>query len=145
MIHKGGHVLLGGKIAIYPSLTEAAFLSSDLGKVTELRLSNAGYHRYHAVSVLENGMDCYLSVTFFDGTLYSANLSPHWPGSPQSWAEWNLESELDAKKTNDALLGQTLGPPPYAYSWGKVESSYDQKGGASAIHISYFGSKQTRL
>lgn len=141
MIQKDGQILLDGKIAIYPSLTEAAFLSSDLGKVAELRLSNAEFHRYHAVNVLENGMDCFLSVTFFEETLTSASLSPNWPGSPQSWAEWSLESELDKKEKNDALLGQTLGPPPYAFSWGKVESSYDQKSGGSSIFVSYFGSR----
>ncbi len=44
MIHKDGYIVIDGKIAIYPSLTESAFLSSDLGKSTELQLSNAGYH-----------------------------------------------------------------------------------------------------
>ena len=141
MIHKDGHILLDGKMEIYPLLTEATFLSSDLGKVAELQLSNAGYHRYHVVSVLENGMDCYLSVTFLEGTLYSANLSPDWPGGPQSWAEWSLASELDKKKKNDTLLGKTLGPPPYAFSRGKVGSSYDQKSGGSSIFVSYFDAK----
>ncbi len=144
MIHKDGNIVINGKIAIYPSLTEVAFLSSDLGKVAELRLSNAGYHTYRAAGTLENGMDCYLSVTFFEGILDSVNLSPDWPGSPQSWAEWSLASELDKKAKNDTLLDKTLGLPPYAFSWGKVESSYDQKSGGSGIHISYFGSKRTR-
>ena len=41
------------------------------------------------------------------------------------------------KKYHDALLEENLGQPPYAFSWGKVASVYDERSEGSAILITY--------
>ena len=36
-----------------------------------------------------------------------------------------------------ALLKHYLGPPPYNYEWGTIESYYDARGGSSSIVMNY--------
>jgi hypothetical protein len=51
-------------------------------------------------------------------------------------AEWNhddLKIELDMKKENDNLLQKNIGKKPYSYSWGKIDSIYDDKNTLSYI------------
>lgn len=142
MISKDGSIVIYGAAMIHPSLNEAIFLESSLGRNAERGIFNAGYHTYHTLGVLENKLECSLSVIFYQGTLDMVVMAPRWPGlTSLGWSNWSFENELEIKRKNDVLLEQSLGTPPYHYEWGSVSSEYDAKTGDSSITISY-GRKQ---
>lgn len=54
------------------------------------------------------------------------------------WKNWSKEREIEIKNKQDQFLEQHLGKPPYEYTWGGLESSFDLKGGFSSIVIRYY-------
>ncbi len=133
MLTKDGILIIGNEDTIKPGLLEVDFLASSLGAMTRFNGANDGYSRYSGSGPLEGGLICYFALYFYDGILDMVIWTPKWPGTGNSWAEWSEEEELRVKELNDRLLEQYLGPPPYSYAWGSIESDYDMKGGSSGI------------
>jgi len=137
VINRHGILHLNGENLIAPGLRETDFTRSSLGAAGRFG-ANDGYSRYHRVSgALDNGLTCAATVIFYEGVLNSLSFAPLWPGAARSWAEWSEAGELRVKALNDQLLREYLGPPPYVYAWGTIESDYDPKSGGSSIVVRY--------
>ena len=57
--------------------------------------------------------------------------------SPDKEKDWSEENELERKHLHDGWLATAVGIPPYRYTWGGLESTYDSKGCASSIILRY--------
>lgn len=77
-----------------------------------------------------------LYLQFFKNTLFDITLSAY-PKTYSSWEDWTEAQQERETKANDQFLLDTLGQPPYVYSWGRIVSCYDQRSGNSFIIISY--------
>lgn len=136
MIMKNGVITVSGE-HIGPGLLEQDFLRSSLNAASHLEGANDGYTRYRGRGTLENGLSCFFTLIFYKGVLRLMTWKPVWSGTPTSWRDWSENEELKIKELNDELLKKYLGPPPYKYGWGTIESDYDARGGSSSIVISY--------
>jgi hypothetical protein len=50
---------------------------------------------------------------------------------------WSERAALLVKRRHDAWLSRRIGSPPYAYAWGRIESTYDPRSASSSIVVSY--------
>lgn len=62
-------------------------------------------------------------------------LSAQDDNSIPSWDTWSRENELERKVRNDVWLQEELGVPPYKFTWGMLESVFDEKAASSYIWI----------
>ena len=75
--------------------------------------------------------DHFVSIAFFNKKITIIEF-----GIEKKYAEWNLESENERKKEHDLWLSKTIGKNRI-FSWGKIESQFDSKGGYSSIILNY--------
>ena len=121
---------------IAPGLTRRAFLASPLGPRAEVWVRNEPHCAYRA-RLRAGGKPCVLVLRFYGEELRGVELALTGERWGTTWDEWSESRERDRQRAHDAFLRAHLGPPPYAYPWGTVESTYDPKGGASTIVIRY--------
>jgi len=77
-----------------------------------------------------------LSMSFESDRIRFIHLSCR--SNATSWADYSPEKEAEVKTANDKLLKKLLHKkPPYRFSWGIVESSFDGKTGDAGIFIRY--------
>ena len=122
---------------IEPALTRAAFRSSALGAQAQIWVQREPYCAYRAAVQLAD--EPFVVVLWFRGAaLQSVSLSMlrgRWSSS--SWDDWSGEVERERRDAHDAWLREQVGPAPYRYAWGAIESSFDPRLGSSAIMIQY--------
>jgi hypothetical protein len=74
-------------------------------------------------------------VQFTDDVLETVEILFEMQGdSDENWSE---ARELARKELHDAWLRNEIGPPPYRFPWGRLESSYDAKACVGDILISF--------
>lgn len=133
MLSQGKIVDANGVGLIYPDLTEDAFLSS-VGLKAEENILNGDYHSFDIESLVIGKTNFAARIFFKQGQLWMLSL---YLVDGSSWSNWSEEEEMRRKAKHDEFLNQELGNPPYVFSWGKVESIFDRKGGSSSIVINY--------
>lgn len=128
---RDGVLSIRGGGTFVPKATEDEFLKSEAGARARLTMEHGAYRTY---SVASEEMPA--QAHFRDGRLWMITLARRMPDEG-GWTAWSKEQELERKRLHDDLLEKALGPPPYVYTWGKVESVYDAQDGSSSIVITY--------
>ena len=128
--------LEGAEPPLSPTLTRTAFLASPLGRQAKVWSQHEPHCAYRAEVTI--GAERFIVVPrFYEAILQGVDLAltgAHWG---TSWDDWSEESERARQRAHDAWLRQQLGPPPYTYPWGAIESSYDPRSGSSSIVLRY--------
>lgn len=132
-----GRIDIGTGLVIEPGLTESKFLNSSVGKTATVFVKNGVYCSYKLQDTNIDGK-IFLPVLYFsDGELVEVHLYVETIAG-KSWATYSSQSEMAQKLKNDNWLQKVLGlTPPYIFSWGKIESVIDQKGGMAFILLRY--------
>jgi hypothetical protein len=130
-----GVFVVDGQHAVGPGLTRSGFLASPLGAGAQSEGGAAGWVSF-ALGVHEVAGDrCWLVLRFHDERLVLVVLGVIADVPPGD--EYDVDAALEAKARYDAWLQAKLGAPPYAYPWGRVESSYDPRSVSSSIVVTY--------
>jgi hypothetical protein len=128
-----------------PTLSRAAFLASPLGTQSRVWVANEPHCAYRVEVQL--GTEPFVVVLGFHGQSLQrvtlALIRGRWGSS--SWDDSSEESERERQGAHDAWLRAQLGPSPYTYAWGAIESAYDPRSGASAIVIQYAAPPRRRV
>ncbi|WP_438000687.1 hypothetical protein WMF26_13555 [Sorangium sp. So ce185] len=138
MIHRQtGEIELASGLRIGPSYSEAQFLSSPLAR-TANALSQAHPRSGYRTARQRIGFRTFrITLHFFSGKLASVELFEVGAESKAFWNDWSEKEEAERKANHDAWLESMLGAPPYEYSWGKVTSEHDPRGGYSSIVVRF--------
>jgi len=116
---------------IRPGLDKQTFLNSPVGSDAEAFLMNKPHSTYRIFP--EQGIAA--TVQFTDDVLKTVEILFEMEGdSAENWSE---ARELARKEVHDEWLRNEIGPPPYRYIWGRLESSYDAKACVSDILVSF--------
>ena len=138
MIHAdNGEIELAPDLRVGARTTEAEFLRSKLARRAKALTPSPGFSAYRLDRQLIFGRSFRMTLRFHHGRLVAIELYQVGAVSKASWAEWSKEEESARKADHDAWLASLLGPPPYAYAWGSIGSTYDPLGGYSHIMIRY--------
>jgi hypothetical protein len=120
-----------------PSLTLQAFRASPLAANAQASPGGGAWMQYHLGRQVIAGA-IFSLVLYFDGSrLAMVRMSLVEPDESPSWDDWSDQKELARKAKHDAWLTTQLGPPPWVYPWGRIESNYDPRSGASLVVVVY--------
>lgn len=115
-------------IAIGPHLSRQEFLQTPLGSSAKPGVVNAGWVTLHT----QPEPQIHASLAFKDDLLIKLSAAMLMSTGE---ADWDRECELRRKALHDDWLKSELGNPPYEYSWGTVDSCFDEKGMSSGIVV----------
>jgi hypothetical protein len=129
---------LGG-VRVGPSLTREWLLASRVVKDCKELVRNEPYCSYELPKVQFEGHTFVWSLWFEGSVLKRVSICCGDAKFGSSWEEWSETKELDRKRLHDEVLASVLGPNwrEERYSWGKIYSDYDPKGGFSSIEVTY--------
>lgn len=112
-------------------LTRASFLSTALAKDAVVTVDNEPWITYD----LRPENVVLASVVFEHDRLREVRLMLVTPAD--LGGEWSEADELARKSRHDTWLREQLGVGDYRFSWGSVESIYDQRAICSQIVVRY--------
>jgi hypothetical protein len=118
---------------IASGVTRTQFLQTALGKNAKEELVNPQGQWRHIAIDPEPGIA--VTLIFQDERLHQAFIAMRI--STDATGEWTEKNEFARKAVHDVWLASQLGEPPYSYSWGSVASTFDYKGCASEIVVTY--------
>jgi hypothetical protein len=126
-------------VRISPSLTREEFLASALARASRELVRNEPYCTFALPPAQFDAHQFAWSLSFHGSRLESVTIACADPEFGSSWADWSEERELARKRFHDVLLQSVLGPDwnRHPFSWGRVDSVFDQKSGASSIVLRY--------
>ena len=132
-----GKINAGSGLIIGPGFTEAEFLSSSAGMTAKALVKNGVHHSYKLQNIDISGKNFLPVLYFSDGELVEIHLHSVTDGE-RNWTKYSSQSETAHKLGNDNWLQKTFSKaPPYAFSWGAIESVLDQKGGMTFVLLRY--------
>ena len=113
------------------ALSRSDFLKSPAGAGAEVLNINAvsATYRIHP----ETGVIA--SVRFREDSLELVSLL--FAMKDDTGVSWTREREFERKAIHDKWLLEEIGPPPYQFSWGEIESLFDEKACVSDIIVGY--------
>ena len=141
MIDTSSGIIVGdsGQFSFSEHTTERDLLDSILGKEIINSDHYPAANRYSLQPQLLGGRTVLLFLSFnLQSRLGTIQISVQGDGYPTSWEKWSEQQELNRKAEHDSWLASELGSPPYQYSWGEIESTYDQRTGSSLISVRYY-------
>lgn len=126
-------------VAITRDLTQEQFLAGPLGAIASPLNQNAPWARFAYKGVTSGGETWAGDLCFQGDRLYSVSLAVNRREFGSSWDDWSEQKELARKAFHDEWLTTFFGRPAeeYRFAWGTVSSTYDAKGGGSALHVVY--------
>jgi hypothetical protein len=119
------------KGTVSDGLRREDFLKSALGQISKQRVMGGNWT--HQDLEPEKGIHC--SVSFDADRLDHVFILMDYHSDESNQPAEALE--LKRKSLHDAWLLKELGPPPYEYPWGRIDSEYDNRGCVSEITIRY--------
>ncbi len=128
-----------GDIYVSPLFTREQFLASPIaGQCREL-VRNEPFCSFALPAIQFDGHSFAWSLWFRGSVLQRVSIECADAKFGSSWSDWSEEREMARKRFHDSFLQTVLGPDwnQRHFSWGKVLSVYDQKGGFSSIQIIY--------
>ena len=135
---KDGSVIPPGtKWCISPSLSRSDFLASPMAEGASICIKNEPWCSWDLCQAVVPDGRWYLRLFFYGEKLTTVELSFADANEERSWSDWSKEKELARKRRHDQVLSQTLETQPYLFSWGRVNSNFDERSGSSSIVISY--------
>jgi hypothetical protein len=142
----GALVLLGGRVG--RESTRSTFLASPLAKRCRTEDIHTGWWRLSLQPAALGGLLFAVDLTFEAERLESYSLALIDARYGTSWEDWSDEKQRALRKAHDAWLVRCLGRGKrrasgrgkelfYAFAWGEAWSSFDPKGGSSAIGVRF--------
>ena len=127
----------GSSLIIQKGLSKNDFVSSRLFKDVLIQEIHAFSNYYLKPQLI--GKDKFMVVLFFNqkDMIYLVNMSLSDDGNVLSWNNWSEDEAIKIKERHDQWLEDSIGKPPYKYSWGEISSNYDPRSGSSMITIRY--------
>jgi hypothetical protein len=126
-----GRLLLDGIHAITSTLTLAAFQASPLARGAQSIGVAAAWPRFFVGRHAIFGDACTVTLQFHNQRLEAVSFVVVDSVPPSSSEEWSTD------QAQVAWLAAKVGPPPYAYAWGVIESVYDPRSVSSSIFVRY--------
>lgn len=111
--------------------TREDFLATDAGANAMLILENKGWSTYR----LSPDEKVFFIVQFKNDVIEQVRIAIALNANDPN--PWTVKSETARKSLHDQLLQEEIGPPPYRFSWGQIESVTDPRSGASQIIMTY--------
>ncbi len=109
--------------------SELNIITNDFKKeYTDLK---NGWEWIRLRNIITNTFDCFVSIAFYNKKLTIIEF-----GIEKNYRDWNFESEKELKVEHDLWLSNSIGKNRI-FSWGKIESQFDAKGGYSSIILNY--------
>jgi hypothetical protein len=135
---KTGAVVLDGVRAIGSSLTLDAFLASPLAQGAQSIGVAADWPRFYVGKHEVFGDLCTIMLLFHKQQLTAIRLDALHLSIPDPNPELDdVDAALALKVRSEAWLAAKLGPPPYAYPWGRIDAVYSPKDISTGIFVSY--------
>jgi len=120
-----------------PSTTRSGFLKSTLGQKAKPEVLNEPYASWR-ISPSSLYDKWWTAVAYFNGErLYSIMLAAWDDKNGPKWSDWSDAGERSLEKYHSSVLAKVLGHTPHKFSWGTVESLYDNKSTSAYIHVKY--------
>ena len=136
-IENGNIQFMNKSLIIRRWLSKDEFLYSDLF-ADVIKQDDYNYTRFYLKPQLMDNKKFFVALLFNpEGRLSIVSLSLSTDDIIPSWENWSEERELNNKSLNDKWLRKSIGKPPYNYSWGTIDSSYDPRSASSSIVIAY--------
>lgn len=117
--------------AITRDLGRANFLATPIGTAAEAIREVASSATYRIQP--ESGVIA--TVRFREDALEVVIILFEMVGDSEE--HWSRDRELERKAIHDKWLLAEIGPPPYRFSWGDIESLLDEKACVSEIVVGY--------
>jgi hypothetical protein len=135
---KDGSILIKNT-HINSKFTKDKFLDSQLqNELKRLDTYPGGYFNYHLKPQKIEEADFLVTLFYHNNQLVMIALILVEENEVLRWETWSLEKEMHRKQKHDEWLFKIIGPAPYKYPWGLIESGYSKKSGVSNIVIRYF-------
>lgn len=125
-----GALLLADGVELEPSLTRRKFASSTLGATALPYVNNPPWESFMVPAVCRDGTTVHLTIFFRGGSLKTIHIRLADTGRTE-------DEQIEVLQRHDAWLRHSLGEPPFVYSWGSVEASYDPRRDMSDIVLTY--------
>lgn len=125
----GAITFVSGRIT--PDLSRSEFLSTPVGTGAEALKINEPFATFRIRP--ETGVIA--SVRFREDSLEMVSVLFEMKGESDN--NWTRKRELERKAIHDKWLREEIGPPPYRYSWGEIESLFDEKACVSDIVVGF--------
>lgn len=116
---------------ITPDLSRSEFLRTPVGTGAEALRIIAPFATFRVRP--ETGVIA--SVRFREDSLEMVSVL--FEMKDETEENWTRKRELERKAIHDQWLREEIGPPPYRYSWGDIESLFDEKACVSDIVVGY--------
>jgi hypothetical protein len=129
-----GDLVLDSGLRIPPFWPKADFRASPLGAVAKERAMGGAFSQADVPPQRIDGRTFNVVLHFEGDRLTMIRLADD---DPRFGTSFDTADEPGRKKSHDDWLLATLGPPPYAYPWGEVGSTYDPRSESSDIYIRY--------
>jgi hypothetical protein len=126
-------------IRVGHALTRELLLASSISSQCRELVRNEPYCSFALPTVQFGDQPFAWSVWFRASVLLRVSIQCASPAFGSSWSDWSENRELARKRVHDSLLQQSLGQDwcHKHFTWGRVESLYDSKGGFSSIVVTY--------
>ena len=112
-------------------ISRSEFLNGALGADAEVLIVNTPFATYRIRP--ETGVSA--SVRFRGDLLELVSVLFEMQNDTE--VNWTRERELERQAIHDSWLLEEVGPPPYQFAWGEIESLFDEKACVSNIIIGY--------
>ncbi|HEX8068387.1 MAG TPA: hypothetical protein VF546_00445 [Pyrinomonadaceae bacterium] len=130
-----GELILAGPIRLGPRLRRRHVRALPLPRPAVSLIKNGPWHSFRVEGANERGEKLFVTLQFHGGTLKWIDfVVDELDRTRVPQADWEDAQKLLHDRWLEACLGT---PPPYAYPWGRVESSYDPRSDCSSIIVAY--------
>ncbi len=135
-----GHVNVsnGVSVVLTPGMQEHIFLSSKIGQPVSPFVSNPPCVAYRLQGGFELAGHHWGAIAYFEaGMLRRISLYIAQDGSA-GWDDWSEDFERERQREHEDVLRQRYGrSSSLIFAWGTISATYDPRGAASDITISY--------
>jgi hypothetical protein len=129
---------LNWEIPLSPKMIRSEFLASSLVTGAKERIKNEPHRSWLLPIAKWEEWQWFVTVHFTGEALSMIRISVTSDEFGIGWSDWSEEGERKREVFHDDVLKKIFKRyPPYDFSWGRVSSSYDPKGGSSSIIVRY--------
>jgi hypothetical protein len=120
-----------------PRLSRAEFLAATWAHNASDFVVNEPWHSWKLSGTYLSASIPFVVILYYHGEKLSLVETCHSdPKFGTSWSDYTIEKEMQRKESHDRWLDTCLGHER-TYSWGRVASVHDSKGGGTTIMVRY--------
>ncbi|MEP6896700.1 MAG: hypothetical protein ABI986_13930 [Chloroflexota bacterium] len=121
-----------------PRTTRSDFLKSSLAHKAKPEVLNEPYASWRIQASRWRDKWWTVGVRFNEERIYSIILSAWDDENGPKWENWSEAEVKKLKEYHSTVLVQILGFSPHEFSWGVVESIYDERSAGTYICVGYY-------